>query len=216
MPELGGGAMEGWVDVVPLVAAALEGDQDAWNELVTRYAPLVAAVLVRHRMFGAEADDVTQIVWLRLVEHLGDLREPRALPKWLVVTTRNECLRALRASGRVRPYDPLAEEPQVMVDHATPDEPVLRAERREAVLAAMAELPDRQRAVLWALAEEPDLSYSEVGKRLGMPVGSIGPTRMRAIEKLRASPGIIALSESEFSAEDLGGGRSDLATAGRG
>jgi len=203
-------------DVAALVASALEGDEAAWNDLVARYAPLVTAVLRGFRLFGTDAEDVTQIVWLRMVEHLGELREPRALPKWLVVTTRNECFRALRASGRIRPFDPLTADPDRTIDHATPDEPVLVAERWQAVLAAMAELSERQRTVLWILAEDPDISYSEINKRFGIPVGSIGPTRMRAIEKLRATPAIAALSEPEAGADDLGGGRSDIAIAGRG
>jgi DNA-directed RNA polymerase specialized sigma24 family protein len=75
-----------------LVRAARHGDQSAWNAIVDRFLPLVAALIARHRIHGAEAEDVNQTVWLRLVEHLDDLREPKALAGWIATTTRNECL----------------------------------------------------------------------------------------------------------------------------
>ena len=79
-----------------LVTRARAGDQASWNALVDRFLPLVNGVIRRFRLSSADADDVNQTVWLRLVEHLGDLREPRALPGWLVTTTRNEALRVIR------------------------------------------------------------------------------------------------------------------------
>ena len=90
-----------------LVARANDGDQQAWNCLVDRFLPLVSAVIARFRLSQADADDVNQTVWLRLVEHLDDLREPSALPGWLVTTARNEALRVIRKSDRLRPMDPL-------------------------------------------------------------------------------------------------------------
>src|SRR5262249_52693132 len=165
---------------------------------------------------AGEARDVAKLVWLRLVEHRGELRKPLALPKWLVVTTHNECRRWLRAARRVRPFDPLEADPDWIVDHATPDEWVLQAELVEALLAAMAELSDRQRALLWAFALEPGISYAEVSRRLGIPVGSIGPTLIRAEARMRTLPVLVALSDSGVSADDVGGGRRDIASAGRG
>src|SRR5262249_27660467 len=147
-------------------------------------------------------EDIVQIVWLRLVEHLGELREPRALPKWLVVTTRNECHRWLRMARRGRPFDPLAEGPGPPGGEAPRDEPVLLAERWQAVLAGMAELSDRQRAVLRIFAEEPGIRYEEVARRLDIPKGSIGPTLGRAVAKLRRLPEIAALSDSEADTDD--------------
>jgi RNA polymerase sigma factor (sigma-70 family) len=201
-------------DVSDLIAAALDGDQGAWNDLVGRYTAFVYSVVMRHRIFGADADDVSQIVWLRLVEHLGDLRDPQALPKWLAVTTRNECLRLINANRRVRPFDPLTEDPDKTVDHRGPDEALLLAEQREVLLTAIAELPDRQRALLLLLVEEPKIPYAEISRRLGMPFGSIGPIRGRAMEKLRASPSVAALFAAELKTEDVGGGHRDIATVG--
>ena len=204
-------------DVTALVAAALKGDQAAWNDLVHRYAPLVAAVLARCRLAGADADDVSQLVWLRLVEHLKDLREPRALPKWIVTTTRNESIRLINAGRRTTPFNPLTEQAgdladlTDLADPATPDEPLMLAELRQALLEALAELPERQRAVLLLQFEEPEISYAEIGRRLGMRVGSIGPTRARAIEKLRASPALRELGTNSAVGKHQGGGQRDIA-----
>lgn len=200
-----------------LVAAALGGDEAAWTELVERHIPLVLSVLRRFRLSPVDAEDVTQIVLLRLVEHLGDLREPRALPMWLITTTRNECVRLLRANRRLAPFDPTQDRLGIATDTAEPDDRILRAELTEAVLAALAELPERDRALLLLLSQDPPLPYKEIGRRLGMSVGSIGPTRARALDKLRASPTLVALSGSVSAPSPVGGGseRHDVAVAGR-
>src|SRR5687768_9958753 len=83
-------------DAVELVNAAKAGDQGAWNDLVDRYLPLVTAVIAKYRLPQSDADDVNQTVWLRLVQHLADLREPRALPGWLTTIARNESLHVIR------------------------------------------------------------------------------------------------------------------------
>src|SRR5690349_6704989 len=94
------------LEVDELVRAARAGDAAAWDALVDRYLPLVTAVIRRLRLSAADADDVNQTVWLRLVEHLDTLREPKALPGWLATTARNEGLRAIRRKGRDLPVDP--------------------------------------------------------------------------------------------------------------
>jgi RNA polymerase sigma factor (sigma-70 family) len=171
--------------VTALVAAAGEGDAGAWKALVERYAPLVGSVIVRHRLYGADAEDVAQTVWLRLVEHLRDLREPRALPMWLITTSRNECVRVLKAGRRLRPVDPTTENDMYLGEVAEPDQALLDGERNQALLAAFAELSDRHRELLLLLTADPPFSYSEISRRLGVPVGSIGPTRARALRHLR-------------------------------
>ena len=179
-----------------LVAAALNGDEGAWEELVDRHVPLVLSVLRKFRLSPADAQDVRQIVLLRLVEHLGDLREPRALPMWLIKTTRNECVRMVRAAQRVVPYDPTEPQADVRADVGDLDEGLLREELSEAVLEALGELSERDRTLLLLLSQDPPLTYKEIGKRLGISVGSIGPTRGRALDKLRTSPALGALSGS--------------------
>ena len=133
--------------VIALVARARDGDQHAWDEIVDRYAPLVWFICQRYQLSRADADDVGQTVWLLLVEKLGHLRQPAALPGWLSTTTQRECLRVLRAASR---YDH-SELPEV--SQMFPDQPaemieqeIIAAELHAAVRAAFAELPERCRA----------------------------------------------------------------------
>jgi DNA-directed RNA polymerase specialized sigma24 family protein len=92
--------------VATLVARAASGDQAAWNEIVERYAPLVWSICTRYRLSSHDIEDVGQSVWLLLVEQLGNLREPAALPGWLATTTQRECLRVLRAARRCGRFGP--------------------------------------------------------------------------------------------------------------
>ncbi len=168
-----------------LVPAAREGDQGAWNAIVDRFLPLVGAIIRRHRLSEADGDDVSQTLWLRLVEHLDALREPDALPGWIRTTTRNECLRVIAARGRVRPVDP---QDGVGLDAVAGDvagDDLVAAERRQALREALAELPAARRELLLLLMADPPLAYEVISERLGIPIGSIGPTRARAFEQLR-------------------------------
>ncbi|MBU2693754.1 hypothetical protein CCO04_01520 [Pimelobacter sp. 30-1] len=168
-----------------LVPAAREGDQHAWDTIVDRFLPLVEAIVRRHRLTEADGDDVSQTVWLRLVEHLGDLREPDALPGWIRTTTRNECLRLLAARGRVRPVDPQDDAGLDAVTEDTTDAGLLDAERVHVLAEALAELPAARRELLLLLLADPPVAYEEISRLLGMPIGSIGPTRARALDQLR-------------------------------
>jgi RNA polymerase sigma factor (sigma-70 family) len=178
--------------VSELVARALDGDSCAWERLVERFLPLMLSVVRRHRLRDAEAEDVAQTVWLRLVEHLGTIREPRALPGWIVTTTRNECLHVLRGR-RIVPSADL--DTRESPDEAGPGYDLLEGERHEALLVALAELPERQRDMLLLLIEDPPVPYEEIARRLGMPIGSIGPTRARALTRIRAHQAVQALLE---------------------
>ena len=175
-------------DVAVLVKRACEGQQSAWDELVERFLPLVGAIIARHRLRGHDADDVNQTVWLWLVEHLAALREPRALPGWIATTTRNECLRVIARSRRTTSVDPLSASIFDRADEeGALDDDLLTLERQQALRAAMAELPDDRRELLTLLLVDPPLPYREVSRLLGIPVGSIGPTRARALQQLRDS-----------------------------
>ena len=212
--------------VTTLVAAAEDGDETAWQDLVARYTPLVASVAYGFRLCGADVDDVAQTVWLRLVEHLGELREPKALPMWIITTTRNECLRHLRAHRRTQPFDPLTERPGYHepapaglpplsgTPPGEPDEHLIRVARHQALLAALAELPPHQRDLVLLLIEDPPVSYAEISRRLDIPIGSIGPTRARALQHLRACPQIIQWREPEAGIGEQGGAGYDCAGLG--
>ncbi len=184
-----------------LVRAAREGDQDAWNAIVDRFLPLVGAIIRRHRLSEADGDDVSQTVWLRLVEHLDQLREPDALPGWIRTTARNECLRVIAARGRMQPVDPQDGGGLDAVAGDVADEELLVAERRQALREAIAELPAGRRDLLLLLLADPPVPYEEISARLGIPIGSIGPTRARALDQLRRTSALRGLGP-----DPVGGG----------
>jgi len=182
---------DGDYSVTWLVDAANRGDERAWHEIVDRYTPLLASVIRRFRLTTAGAQDVAQTVWLRLVEHLGSLREPRALPTWIITTARRECLRCVSDQRRVLPLDP--QDPSWLAtaaDEADPGAELVRAERHEALLAGLAELPARQRELLLLLMADPPLSYEVISQRTGIAHGGIGPSRSRALARLRQTAAV--------------------------
>jgi RNA polymerase sigma factor (sigma-70 family) len=177
-------ARRGERDTESLVAAAAAGEAQAWSQLINRYAVLIRSVCRSHRLGEADADDVAQLTWLRAVEHIGRLRDPDRFGAWVGTTARHECLRVLR--GRKR-FVPTADEVQnpLYATHVDEDEIERAEERRAAVRQALGALPPRQRTLLRLLHAEDAPSYEAIGSALGMPVGSIGPTRGRALERLR-------------------------------
>ncbi|MGQ0575190.1 MAG: RNA polymerase sigma factor [Pseudonocardia sp.] len=184
--------------VVSLVAAAATGDETAWSEIVYRYSPLLVGVVRQYRLTAAQTEDVAQTVWLRLVEHLDRLRAAQALPMWIITTGRREALRQLAAERRVQPRDPSTSEwADAPGQHPAPDDELLRVERHEALLAGLAELDGRQRELMLLLIEDPPPSYAEISRRTGIPVGAIGPTRARAIDRLRRTPLLKAYGSGE-------------------
>jgi len=168
-----------------LVRAASNGDPQAWDALIDRFLPMVRGIIGRFRLLPADAADVNQTVWLRLVEHLGDLREPAALPGWLATTARREAIRSLQTQGRAQPVDPQGSTLQSEVDEAEIDREVLRQEQAVAVRAGLEELSQQRRELLELLVADPPVTYDEISRRLDIPIGSIGPTRARALNQLR-------------------------------
>jgi RNA polymerase sigma factor (sigma-70 family) len=173
--------------ITEVVAAAREGDSAAWKVLVERYTPLINSVSRQYRLTFSDTEEVSQVVWLRLFENLARLRDARALPGWIKTTTRNEALHALTARRKTKTMDPYT---MAMLDLEAADEGVdrdlLRRERDRAVLDGLAELAPEHRRLLVLLHAEPRLSYQEISSTLGIPTGSIGPTRARALGQLRA------------------------------
>jgi RNA polymerase sigma factor (sigma-70 family) len=196
--------------VVPdLVSAAANGDPGAWRELVDRYSPLLLSVIRSFRLSTSETEDVAQTVWLRAVEHLGSLREPRALPMWLITTGRREALRFLASSRRVQPFDPLDPGfPATSSNGDEVDERLLLTEMHKALLAGLAELPSKQRDLLRLLLTDPPPTYAQITAWTGIPTGSIGPTRARALERLRQTlPVREYLAERRLNVTRGGGSR---------
>ena len=171
--------------LVALVEAAAAGEQSAWNALVDRFASTVWAIARAHRLSAADAADVSQTTWLRLLEHLGRIQQPERIGAWLATTARRESLHVLRMAGRQTPsgYDF-----DVVADVAAavgPDRGLIRSENAQLVSALVERLPVRSQLLLRLLSADSPLSYKDISEALGMPVGSIGPTRARALEQLR-------------------------------
>jgi RNA polymerase sigma factor (sigma-70 family) len=197
-----------------LTRAAARGDQDAWNQLVGRYTPLVVSVIRSYRLGDEDAADVNQTLWLRLVEHLDRIRDPQALPMWIITTTRNECMKVLRSRQRTRTVDPLVGLDVPDTEGPELDEALLAAERQQVLRDAFALLGPACRTLLTLLMSEPPLSYDEISERLGMARGSIGPTRSRCLDKLRRSRPVVTFLQAVQDTEARGGGLHDVATVG--
>jgi len=191
--------------VVALVTRASGGDQSAWHELVDRYAPLVYTICTRYRLSNHDIEDVGQNVWLLLVEQLGKLREPAALPGWLATTTARECLRVVTAARKSERLGTGLDDSALFVDDAVIDEEILMAERNAALRAAFAELPPRCQQLLSMLISDPPRSYAEIHTELGIPVGSIGPQRARCLDRLRRTRAFAALGDDVTKINTRGG-----------
>ena len=170
-----------------LVRRAAAGDQRAWDELVRGYARLVWMVARLHGLSSSDAADVSQVTWLRLVEHIGGLREPERLGAWLATTARRESSRVARGAALQVPIqDPPEDRYLTGRDDPPADSRVLLAERDAMLWEAFGRLTPRCRELLGLLLmTDDDLSYAEVSEILDMPIGSIGPTRARCLACLR-------------------------------
>jgi RNA polymerase sigma factor (sigma-70 family) len=183
--------------VVTLVMRARDGDERAWAALVERYAPLVWSLCRRYRLDATDTADVGQNVWLLLVNQLGKIRDPAALPGWLVTTTRRECGRVLgraqmHGARRMLDEDNIPDAKAETIEHG-----LLAAERHAALHEAFTHLPPRDQRLIALLIEDPPVPYAEISTRLGIPVGSIGPNRRRCLDRLRHHPPIAALISAE-------------------
>ena len=170
------------VTTTELLCAAREGDAAAWDQLVRRFEQLLAAVVRPYRLQEADARDAIQRTWLRLFEHHRQLREPEALPGWLATTARRECLRIL--NGRPA-SEPLAEVETFVDPSADVEQRVVNAMTARRLRELMTQLHPRARALMYALFDDNPPGYAELARRTGIPVGSIGPTRARALRQLR-------------------------------
>jgi RNA polymerase sigma factor (sigma-70 family) len=184
--------------VADLVARARNGDEQAWDALVERYAPLIWSICRRYGLSGADAGDVNQVVWLRLVDQLAAIRDPAALTGWLAITTRRECGRVLRQARRPPALVRLLLAENIPGEQTgTAEHELLMAERHAALREAFTHLPPQCQQLLALLVHDPPVPYAQISARLGIPAGSIGPNRGRCLERLRRHPAIAALINTE-------------------
>ena len=173
-----------------MISAANGGDEAAWSAIVDRFAGLVWATARAHRLAPAEAADVAQTTWLRLVENLDRIKDPERLGAWLATTARRECLRHIRLQSReiVTGEDSLFEAPSE--DRA--EQRLITRERNTAVRRAFGRISERCQALLRMLAAPEPFTYDEIASATGMAIGAIGPTRARCLDQLRRTPELAA------------------------
>ena len=181
-----------------LVTRARKGDKQAWDALVERYAPLIWSICRRHRLSSADADDTGQRVWLQLVSELDKVCDSAALPGWLATTTHRECGNIRRATRRLQALGRVLDARHIPGQQAgVIEQELLAAERHATLHEAFTRLPPCCQRLIAVLIEEPPVPYAQISARLSLPVGSIGPTRSRCLEKLRRDPAIAALIDAE-------------------
>jgi RNA polymerase sigma factor (sigma-70 family) len=172
-------------DDAELVLRARAGDSGAWEELVERLGGRVWAVARAQGLNRADADDVFQITWMRLVTHLDTIREPERVSAWLATTARHESFRVLRRNGRQIPTGDDEDFEGVVLLDPPLDARMLTSERQKAVWDALATLPPNCQRLMRLLMADPPFTYEQITELLDMRPGSIGPTRARCLEKLR-------------------------------
>ena len=165
-----------------MLARAAQGDGEAWVALVERFNDMVWSVARGFRLDEATAKDVAQTVWLRLVENMDRIKDPERLPGWLATTARNEALRMAKRADRTRPtefeFDLADESPSV-------DDLMIDEEESRLLAKAFRLLDEACQTLLRLMTIEPPLTYDEISDLTGRPVGSLGPTRARCLDKLR-------------------------------
>lgn len=179
-----------------LLARASAGEAAAWDEIVERYSRLVWSVVRGFRLDDAASHDVTQTVWLRLIEHAGRIEEPGRIAGWLATTARNEALRVSRSRRRQVPVVFEIDPPDRIA--VPPDERLIEDELAVTVAAAFSHLDEGCQELLRLLSSDPPLDYATIAQALGRPVGSLGPTRGRCLDRLRA---LLAAAEGEGGGE---------------
>jgi len=178
-------------DLENLVYAARRGEDGAWSALHARFDRSMRQIARSYRLKGSDVEDVTQVAWLRLVEHIDRISDPNALGGWLATTVRREAMRLLQVGVREQLTDCVetvaAAAPRRELV-AAPESELIAAETRVLLTRALASLSGQQRQVLTLLADKPDASYREISTELNMPIGSIGPTRARGMARLERHP----------------------------
>jgi RNA polymerase sigma factor (sigma-70 family) len=172
-------------DVARLVRRAVDGDRQAWERLVDQYARLIWSITGEFRLTESDAADVAQTTWLRLLEHIHRIQYPDRVGSWLAATARNECLRNIAVHKRVVLGHDNGDLDDAAALGPDVDARLIADERAQVVQDAMSSLPRRWQRLLELLMADPPASYAEISDQLGLPIGSIGPTRGRCLARLR-------------------------------
>lgn len=167
-----------------LVGRCIDGEQDAWNEMVRRFGGLVHHVARQYRLSRVECDDVAQHCWLQLVRRIDTISDPERCGEWLAAVARNEAMKVLSRGRRAIPVDAPVLEARTAAMPG-PDAGLLARELRDEVVAAMDDLPPRCRDFLQVFMNEESATYEQVADRFGMNANSVGSTRTRYLRKLR-------------------------------
>ena len=173
-----------------LVRGAAAGDLRAWNELVRHANPIVRRAAAGFELAPADVDDVAQITWMRAFDRLHALRDPGAFVGWIAVTARREALRLLQRHPRELLVDDFSRLDEG--DAAPIEDSLMERERAVAVHGAVGRLPEHQRRLLRCMLAHPGAGYAEIATHLEIPIGSIGPTRERALVRLRRDEQFVA------------------------
>jgi RNA polymerase sigma factor (sigma-70 family) len=160
------------------------GDEPAMGELVSLLTPILWHTVRAQRLDRESAEDVVQTTWLALVRNTDSIADPQAVLAWLIVTARRESWRVAKRTDRVEPKD-FDDDEVVTPSRDLPEERVLQSDSETRLWQHVAQLPERCQALLRVIAFSDRPDYAAVAKALGMPVGSIGPTRGRCLAKLR-------------------------------
>jgi RNA polymerase sigma factor (sigma-70 family) len=181
---------------IRLVEAARDGDCSAWEQLVSSHQGILCGIARGFRLCDSDVADVVQTTWVACLEHLKDLRRPELFTAWLCTMCRRESLRVARGKWRQVPESTLdaASCLAVLTDpERGPLELAVRTDDQARLREAIADLPPRQRAVLTEFLRDDGEAYAMRSRRLGMPHGSLGPTRRRAMDVLRHDSRLIAV-----------------------
>ncbi len=168
-----------------LVHRAALGEEPAWRQLFDIYDPILGRVARTYRLDEAQVADAVSVAWMRFIEHASSLRDAGGAGGWLITTVRRECLRLLRQRHRELPVAELDPGRQDHRGDPPPDQRLIDDARNAVLARAVTQLTEHQHRLLQLLISDPTPSYQEISSRLAIPIGSIGPTRMRIMCKLR-------------------------------
>ncbi len=191
-------------DVGALLERAVGGDEDAWEELISRFERVVWSVTYGFSFDDATRHDVFQLTWLRLLDNADRIREPERLAGWLATTARRECLAIVRSASRLVPTDQVSEA-EIVLDESS--DRLIRDERVAAVAEALGEIGARCQQLLGLLTLDPPMAYTEIAEVMDMPIGAIGPTRARCLDKLLRRPAILGITADDSSSPIQPGAR---------